>query len=235
MNMNTEEIVEIGVRQQGWRSSLTTTLLDSKIEKISFFFKDILAFSTQYVLNAPPRCIYEFLNQDGNVIDYHVIEVSENMSFVVTWEKLEHLTPYFVEAGFYPLYPPVVEKGITKWLLATRPSLTSFSKLFELLEKANVNIVYINRMEIQEAKKEILTYVCKANIFIDLPILSEIEEKILKKCLDEGYYEFPRKKSLRDISKALNMSPSTFSYTLRKAEKKIISWVLNSKFYKKQP
>lgn len=52
--------------------------------------------------------------------------------------------------------------------------------------------------------------------------LSEKEKEVLETAIRLGYFEFPRKVSLDELSKALNVSPSTLIYHLRRIEKKVM-------------
>ncbi|AOL17523.1 hypothetical protein BFU36_13280 [Sulfolobus sp. A20] len=52
--------------------------------------------------------------------------------------------------------------------------------------------------------------------------LTEKEKEILETAVKLGYFEFPRKVNLEDLSKTLNVSPSTLLYHIRNIEKKIM-------------
>lgn len=49
------------------------------------------------------------------------------------------------------------------------------------------------------------------------------QEQILKIALDSGFYDFPRKITEKELAKRLNVSQSSLSEVLRRAEKNIIS------------
>jgi len=53
--------------------------------------------------------------------------------------------------------------------------------------------------------------------------LTSKQEKVLKTALELGYYEYPKRASTDDLSKALGVATSTVSEILRRAERKIIS------------
>jgi predicted DNA binding protein len=53
--------------------------------------------------------------------------------------------------------------------------------------------------------------------------LTSKQEKVLKTALELGYYEYPKRASTDDLSKALGVATSTISEILRRAERKIIS------------
>jgi predicted DNA binding protein len=57
--------------------------------------------------------------------------------------------------------------------------------------------------------------------------LTEKEKEILETAVKLGYFEFPRKVNLEDLSKTLNISPSTLLYHIRNIEKKIMLKLVN--------
>lgn len=62
-----------------------------------------------------------------------------------------------------------------------------------------------------------------------LPELTEKQERALRLALEHGYYKYPRKTSLDKLSKIAKLSFSTFQAHVKKAENKIISYVVNLK------
>lgn len=53
--------------------------------------------------------------------------------------------------------------------------------------------------------------------------LSEIQENIIRTALDLGYYDYPKKITLKELGELLDLSPSYLNEVLKKAEKKIIT------------
>lgn len=58
---------------------------------------------------------------------------------------------------------------------------------------------------------------------IDIKDLTTRQEQIVKMALEMGYYEFPKKIRLEELSDRLGISASTLSEILRRAEKNILS------------
>ena len=53
-------------------------------------------------------------------------------------------------------------------------------------------------------------------------IITARQEQIVKIALEAGFYDFPRRITLRKLAEKLNISPSTLSEILRRAERNII-------------
>ena len=58
--------------------------------------------------------------------------------------------------------------------------------------------------------------------------LTPKQERVLKSALELGYYEYPKRISTEELSRSLNLAPSTVSEMLRRAERRIISGYFKS-------
>ncbi|BDC18284.1 helix-turn-helix domain-containing protein [Acidianus sp. HS-5] len=58
--------------------------------------------------------------------------------------------------------------------------------------------------------------------------LTDMEKRVLSLALSFGYLDYPKRSRTEDLAKLLNISKVTFLYHLRSAEKKILSFYLNS-------
>jgi predicted DNA binding protein len=96
------------------------------------------------------------------------------------------------------------QKGIM-WVLI----LNGYSELRNLLKELSENNFIVRVIKIIKAfKKDLLT---------------PKQERVLLVALEAGYYDFPRRINLKDLSEKLQISQSTLAEILRRAEKKIIS------------
>ena len=72
------------------------------------------------------------------------------------------------------------------------------------------------------------------NINILIPeffVLSEQERKSIIKAIKLGYYEYPRRINLEDLSEIMKLSKPTLEEYIRKAEKKIMVRLFNELYY----
>ncbi len=95
--------------------------------------------------------------------------------------------------------------GTVEWTLA----FTGREALTELLDKL--------KQENIEVKVLRLTSVA------DVDSLTSRQRSIMETALEEGYFDYPRRITLRQLAKTLGVSASTVSEVLRRAEKKILS------------
>ncbi|MDO8628116.1 MAG: helix-turn-helix domain-containing protein [Candidatus Diapherotrites archaeon] len=61
-----------------------------------------------------------------------------------------------------------------------------------------------------------------------VPSLPEKQKELIRYAFEQGYYEFPKKANIKELAKRKGLSASTFTENLRKAEQKIIPFVLEN-------
>jgi predicted DNA binding protein len=109
--------------------------------------------------------------------------------------------------------------GTERWrLLVTRSNKDALESIREEIEKKG-NIL---RLQIMEPELE--------KIVEQYPMLSRYEEEALALAFTMGYLDYPRRARARDIARVLGISPATFLYHLRRAEKKIIANYLGKSY-----
>ena len=62
----------------------------------------------------------------------------------------------------------------------------------------------------------------------EITFLTKRQREIVQTAFELGYYDFPRKITLTQLSEKMNMSPSALSEILRTAHKKIVPYALES-------
>ncbi len=95
--------------------------------------------------------------------------------------------------------------GTTEWTVA----FTGREALTELLEKLKAAKVDVN--------------ILRLTSIADVDSLTSRQRNIVEVALEEGYFDYPRRISLRNLAKRVGVSASTVSEVLRRAEKKILS------------
>ena len=95
--------------------------------------------------------------------------------------------------------------GTIEWTIA----FTGREALTELLD----------RLKQEQVEVKILRLASVA----DVETLTSRQRSIVEIALGEGYFDYPRRITLRQLAKKVGVSPSTISEVLRRAEKKILS------------
>jgi predicted DNA binding protein len=68
----------------------------------------------------------------------------------------------------------------------------------------------------------------KSSDYSEEEILTKRQEEIIRYAFEHGYYEVPKKITLEELGSAFDISKSTASVIIRDAEKKLITFCLQS-------
>ncbi len=109
--------------------------------------------------------------------------------------------------------PFVLKGGFEYWTVASwnKKALTSVcEKTKRTGKKTTVELLSLKQMPV--------------DLFVPdaLQRLGEVQMRVLREALDQGYYGYPRGISLKGLGKKLGLSPATIREHLRKAEAKIL-------------
>jgi len=63
-----------------------------------------------------------------------------------------------------------------------------------------------------------------------MPKITEKQRRAIDLAIKKGYYEYPRKTTLKSLAKTMNISYSTFQAHLRKAEQKLLPGLAADRF-----
>jgi predicted DNA binding protein len=111
-----------------------------------------------------------------------------------------------LQTGVHIRPPLELENGIIKVnLIGLKENVNKFIKLTDELENITMEIDRKSGLK-----------------FLNKPLLTRQQERILKEAVKLGYYDLPRRITTMKLSEKLGLSASTVTEHLRKAEKKIL-------------
>ncbi len=131
------------------------------------------------------------------------------------------------ESGVMLLESPITDRGTDKELLVAG----SYKELKELMgrwkeEGWGVKLTRKKHVKAEDAKVGMFS----TSGFFDLQSAKELltarQRETFEKACDYGYYEIPKKISIRELSERLGVSPPTVAEHLRKAEAKLFPMFL---------
>ncbi|MCD6488206.1 MAG: helix-turn-helix domain-containing protein [Desulfurococcales archaeon] len=216
-------ILEILMKRRGWRSKLTEKVPGSRIDLLAIFpSRESIAFTSQLVSRLSRDVLEDFLSSLKNICQYSLFTLDEEIFLVSTIEQQKNYTPEFITAGAYPLFFPIVEEGIGRWLLAVKDP----SKVFHILLDNN-EVLTVRRIPSFRIADIIKNYIEKREVFFSIPKLTKKQKQILKYSLRAGFYEYPKQVRIKDMAKIFRLPSSTICYNLRVAEKKILQWFID--------
>jgi predicted DNA binding protein len=120
----------------------------------------------------------------------------------------------------FRMHPVVVKGGVEKWFfVSSREDIQSSVK--QRLNEDKTKLISMKRLSTDEFMKEysrILTEFWSINV---LHSSGESDGSLLEEAMEAGYFEWPRKLSLSELSDKLKIPRTTLTYRLRKVEKSI--------------
>lgn len=152
--------------------------------------------------------ISEYLNKRKDVLKVEYLSEDNQSLYLRVLTKKDKPTPQFSDLFFehhcFPVLPTKFEGKYEVWTLGTAEK-RNITDVYNLLkDKHPVNINYLKEEKIQNT-------------------LTKKQREVLNYAKHFGYYEWPRKKSVTEICKMINMPKTVFLSHLRKAENKIMA------------
>jgi predicted DNA binding protein len=76
------------------------------------------------------------------------------------------------------------------------------------------------------------SYGCKVELKSTTPLtkktmLTSRQEEIVRAAIEKGYYDYPKKITIKELAKIFDISPSTLNEILQRGERKIMRWYFN--------
>jgi len=89
----------------------------------------------------------------------------------------------------------------------------------KILDKLIINLEKLYKLKIHYIQERKIKNI---SIIKENPELTKKQKKAIEIAIKNGYYNYPRKTSVKELAKISKLSFSTFQAHLRKAEKKLI-------------
>ncbi len=149
-----------------------------------------------------------------------LLECEEDFFVLITSHTIDRETKLFVSTAYNPSlihFEPVIwhEDGWEEWKIAS-------------LEKRDITkLIHVGEAKYKLKLLQFVNRKIKNFGFLTLlPELTEKQKQALKLAVDKGYYEYPRQIKLEKLAKLVGISLSTYQAHLRKAERKLVPFVM---------
>ena len=181
-----------------------------------------IILSAIHVLEGSESSIKSYVNYLRKHENVLRIEGSGNVFFTQVIERL-HPVEYSIAYNPELLFlAPVIngKDGFEIWQVASW-NRKHLEKIINL-RKSSIIIDF----KLLEFKEKVIHDVYIANL---LPKLAPKQLTALKLAFENGYYQFPKKTDLNQLAKIMKISKATYQEHLKKAESKIIPFILKQK------
>ena len=134
-------------------------------------------------------------------------------STLLTGERTKHKPVALLGKSVFFVKPVVQdEHGYEHWELASTKKEDLSCFIEEVKKFADeLELIALRRIDLKDIYFQKL-----------MPPLTDMQKRVLDFAISEGYYRFPKRTTIRQLAKALGMSPSNFQKHLQKAEALII-------------
>lgn len=116
----------------------------------------------------------------------------------------------------FRIHPVVVHGGVEKWFyISNRDPIKP-----ETINDENTTVLSMQNVSQKKFFSDYPSIFFQLNILNIVNRLNETENKILFNAIDHGYFDWPRRISMSELSKKLQIPKSTLSYHFRSIERK---------------
>ncbi|HTY90897.1 MAG TPA: helix-turn-helix domain-containing protein [Methanocella sp.] len=197
--------LSIGIRHRDcWHYSLSKKLDATIVVKYTYMLPNNQLYGYQTIISPRIGELEAFLKAAPQIRKYAVLSRSADRADVITWAEQGSIIDNIIRKNCVFIGPTVVKDGVENWHIMA-PTREELQDVVAAMEQC-ADIAYIRNSEGSEPDVG----------------LTERQMLTLRTAVEMGYFDTPRRASVRDVAKKLNVSASTAVEHLRKAEKKVL-------------
>lgn len=197
--------MSIGIRHRDcWHYRLSKALAATIIVKYTYMLPNDQLYGYQTIVSARIGELESFLTSIPQVKKFAILSRSADRAEVISWAEQSSIIDSIIKKNCVFIGPTIVKNGVENWHIMA-PTREELQEAVAALERC-AEIAYIRSAEVVEPDVG----------------LTERQMSALKAAVEMGYFETPRRSSIKDVAKRLKVSPSTAVEHLRKAEKKVL-------------
>lgn len=198
-------IVSIGIKHRDcWHSHLSMALGATIVINYVYTLPNGQLYSNQTIMCPKIEELEPALRQMPEIQKFLVLSRSHGRAEVVTWAEQSSIMDSITRANCVFVGPILVEDGVENWHVIA-PAQEELQEAINNLEQC-ADIAYIRHGYRSIHEND----------------LTERQLAILQAAAEMGYYDTPRRASIKDVAASMRVSASTASEHLRKAEEKIV-------------
>ncbi len=195
----------IGIRHKDcWHYQISKALAATIIVKYTYMLPNDQLYGYQTIVSSRIGELEAFLKRMPQVKKYSILSRSADRAEVITWAKQSSIIDSIIKKNCVFIGPTIVKDGVENWHIMA-PTREELQEVVAGLEQC-AEIAYIRNTDGAEPEVG----------------LTDRQMKTLKTAVEMGYFDTPRRASIKDVAGRLAVSPSTAVEHLRKAEKKVL-------------
>jgi predicted DNA binding protein len=195
----------IGIRHRDcWHFRLSRSLAATIIVKYTYMLPNSQLYGYQTIVTPRIGELEAFLKTLPQIKKYVILSRAADRAEVITWAEQSSIIDNIIRKNCVFIGPTIVRDGVENWHIMA-PTREELQEVVAGLEQC-AEIAYIRNAEGAETEVG----------------LTERQMNTLKTAVELGYFDTPRRASIKDVARKLDISPSTAVEHLRKAEKKVL-------------
>jgi predicted DNA binding protein len=195
----------IGIRHRDcWHYRLSRSLAATIIVKYTYMLPNSQLYGYQTIVTPRIGELEAFLKALPQIKKYVILSRGADRAEVITWAEQGSIIDNIIRKNCVFIGPTIVRDGVENWHIMA-PTREELQEVVAGLEQC-AEIAYIRNVEGAETEVG----------------LTERQMNTLKTAVELGYFDTPRRASIKDVARKLGISPSTAVEHLRKAEKKVL-------------
>lgn len=197
--------VSVGIRHRNcWHYKLSRTLKATIIVKYTYMLPNRQLYGYQTIVSNRIGELEPFLKSLPEIRKYSILSQSSDRAEVITWAEQSSIIENIIKMNCVFVGPTVVQDGVENWHIMA-PTRDELKSVIGALEQC-ADIAYIRNGDTPGGSDG----------------LTEKQALALRTAIDLGYFDTPRRASIKQVSERMGVSPSTAIEHLRKAEKKVL-------------
>lgn len=167
-----------------------------------------------------PRVI-ETVSKREEVIGYKILQKKDTSCTILLTKNMCDFYEYTIASERHTFFPYAIRKGVRKFYIMT----TEDYEELELALKRYGVVLSLEKTTFQEALRETALLLSTG---LARDSLTPLQRKALNEALRKGFFDWPRRISLEELSRELGISKVTLSEHLRRGERKLLESVLGN-------
>jgi predicted DNA binding protein len=164
--------------------------------------------------------VMEVVSKRDEVLEYRLLERKAPSCTLLLTKNMCEFYEYTVASERHTFFPYVIRGGVRRFYLMTAESQ---EELRRSLSRYGT-VLSLEKMSFGAALEE----VGRSMVVSSLEgLLTPLQWKALSSALRRGFFEWPRRVSLEELSRELGVSKVTLSEHLRRGERKLLRYILD--------
>jgi predicted DNA binding protein len=162
----------------------------------------------------------EVVSKRDEVLEYRLLERRVSSCTLLLTKNMCEFYEYTVASERHTFFPYVIRGGVRRFYLMTAESQ---EELRRSLSRYGT-VLSLEKMPFGAALEEVGRSMVASSLE---GLLTPLQWKALSSALRRGFFEWPRRVSLEELSRELGVSKVTLSEHLRRGERKLLRYILD--------